>query len=77
MIMMPYNCSGHRRSSQATQTSGTPQVQAGDRGGRQVQQHAVQQHDLLPVGVLPALGLGVAGDDRGLQLVGAGADYGG
>jgi putative transposase len=26
MIMMPYNCSSHRCSSQATQTSGTPQV---------------------------------------------------
>ncbi len=66
MIMMPYNCSGHRRSSQATQTSGTPQVQAGDRGGRQVQQHAVQQHDLLPVGVLSAPGPGAvdAGDRR-------------
>jgi uncharacterized protein YdhG (YjbR/CyaY superfamily) len=26
MIMMPYNCSSHRCSSQATQTSGTPQA---------------------------------------------------
>jgi hypothetical protein len=37
-----------------------------------VQQHVVQQHDLLPVGVTEAPGLGVAGDDRGLELVGAG-----
>jgi len=48
-------------------------VQAGDRRGRQVQQHVIQQHDLLPVGVFPAPGLGVAGDDRGLKLVRAGA----
>ena len=27
MIMMPYNCSSHRCSSQATQTSGTPHGQ--------------------------------------------------
>jgi hypothetical protein len=41
-------------------------VQAGDRGGRQVQQHAVQQHDLIPVGVLSAPGPGAvdAGDRR-------------
>jgi hypothetical protein len=26
MIMMPYNCSSHRCSSQAVQTSGTPQA---------------------------------------------------
>jgi len=29
MIMMPYNCSSHRCSSQDTQTSGTPQGIAG------------------------------------------------
>jgi hypothetical protein len=48
-------------------------VQPGDRRGRQVQQHVVQQYDLLPLGLLEALGLGVAGDDRDLKLVRAGA----
>jgi hypothetical protein len=48
-------------------------VESGDRRGREVQQHVVQQDDLLPVGVLPALGLGVTRDDRGLKLVRAGA----
>ena len=41
--------------------------------GRRVQEHVVEQHDLFPVGVLPAFGFGVAGDDRGLELAGAGA----
>ncbi len=37
MIMMPYNCSSHRCSSQATQTSGTPHVaSARDSGARRI-----------------------------------------
>ena len=34
MIMMPYNCSSHRCSSQAVQTSGTPQGVLRERGRR-------------------------------------------
>ncbi len=60
---------GHRRP----RTLGVPQrdrpVQPGHRRRSEVQEHVVEQHDLLPVGVLPALGLGMAGDDRRLQLV--------
>ncbi len=37
-----------------------------------MKQHVVQDHDLLPVGVLPTLGFGMAGNDRGLQLIRAG-----
>lgn len=47
-------------------------VQAGHRRWSQVQQHVVEHDDLGPVGVLPPLGLRVAGDDRRLQLVRAG-----
>ena len=48
-------------------------MEPGDGRRREVKQHVVQEHDLLPVGVLPAFGFGVAGDDRRLQLVRTGA----
>jgi hypothetical protein len=36
MIMMPYNCSSHRCSSQAAQTSGTPQARCWPVAGSQI-----------------------------------------
>ena len=44
-------------------------VEPDDRRRRVRQQQVVQREDLRPVGVRPGRGLGVAGDDRGLQLV--------
>jgi hypothetical protein len=49
-------------------------VEAGEAtGDGRVHKHVVEQHDLLSVGGGPVLGFGVAGDDRGLKLVGAGS----
>ena len=47
-------------------------VEPGERQGREVQEHVVEQHDLCPVGIGPVGGLGVAGEDRRLELVGPG-----
>ena len=47
-------------------------VQADDRGRCVVQEQVVEDEDLLPVGVVPVGSLGMAGQDGGLQLVGAG-----
>ena len=52
---------------------GNRPVQAGDGRGRQVQQHVVEQQDLLPVGVIPVGSLCVTGNDGGLELVRAGS----
>ena len=51
---------GHRHRDRA--------VQLDDRRGRELEQPAVEEGDLAPVG----LGLGVQGGDRGLELVRAG-----
>jgi hypothetical protein len=64
---------GHRRARPRGVAHRNGPMEPGDRGRRQVQEHVVQQHDLLPVGVLETLGLRVAGHDRGLKLVRAGA----